>query len=796
MKKLYLLLEGGVAGHLSHLYDNRELTFNEISSILRKAAGGKLVGTEKTDGFNIYLGSRGGLALYARNKGDMAAGGRTIRDLKMRQFAGGDAIKDVYLRAFRSFQKAIDSMRPEEQAAVFGQNGEIFYNTEIQGPGASNVVNYDANVLSIHHGGHKRYIPDTNKVEVVDAEQNSRMLDALLNRFEESGSGTDFSVRRTAVMQLQALSDDRPYEEAIEKLKDAGFSGSMTIGNYLEKGLEEFLRSEMSYFGAQTQKDIKDKILNLPGAKNLRLIYQGMRDEEKTSIRDIIKDGSKILSKIIFPIEDAIHDFSVEMLKGMESAYILDNKAELQRLRKEVQNAIEQISRYGGPGAEEAHEVLKKQLKKLKSHDNINTTVEGFVFQLGDQMYKFTGNFAPINQLLGLFKYGRGTAPAIMSQGSQQLSEGVKMVDSPSPADLYELLSGYESIGVFPGGFKPPHKGHFQAAETMASEVEFPIVIMGGAAKTRPRSINDVPIDFDTAAKIWEIYANDAGVNFYILQAPPGGNPMHIAYDILQNAKPGQRVNMVAGAKDGNRFRGQAEQYKPEGVDLEVDPVPNIIDPDTQKPMSATTFREAIEQGLDITKFIPEKSYGSVNKILQTLGVSQAPGRRNSDTLYEMVVEALGDPRSPAGNVAGQFPEILQNIEGGLSNIPKELMDQLAPMFSDMGRGFVDNLTGQTGEIVGGVAQQATARTMEPLGQFQKQLAQAMEAEAKEKKNKEFQQGQADAVNEISSAGGGAVQGYVGSAKRDEDDEDEEPTIFREDLTEEILNYFLQTIAR
>ena len=231
MKKVFLLLEGGVAGHLSHLYDDRSLSFNDVKSILRKASAGKLEGTEKTDGFNIYLGANMGLALYARNKGDMAAGGRTLRDLKAREFAGGEKIKNVYLQAFRAFQRAVDSMSSEEQVAVFGQNGEIFYNTEIQGPGASNVVNYDANILSIHHGGHKKYVPETNAVEVVDAEQESKVLDALLDRYEQAASGTDFSVRRTAALQLQALSDDRYFEETIERLKAAGFSGNMTIGD-------------------------------------------------------------------------------------------------------------------------------------------------------------------------------------------------------------------------------------------------------------------------------------------------------------------------------------------------------------------------------------------------------------------------------------------------------------------------------------------------------------------------------------------------------------------------------------
>ena len=46
---------GGLAGHMSHLYENPRLTFNKLKEIFQAAAEGEIEGTEKTDGQNLYL---------------------------------------------------------------------------------------------------------------------------------------------------------------------------------------------------------------------------------------------------------------------------------------------------------------------------------------------------------------------------------------------------------------------------------------------------------------------------------------------------------------------------------------------------------------------------------------------------------------------------------------------------------------------------------------------------------------------------------------------------------------------
>ena len=110
------------------------------------------------------------------------------------------------------------------------------------------------------------------------------------------------------------------------------------------------------------------------------------------------------------------------------------------RLRQEVQKAIAAIE---NSNDEKAMEVLQKQMRKLKDIENISTAVEGFVFDYGGSSYKFTGNFAPMNQILGLFRYGRGGSGPLTEEEAEVLD--------------YEVdTSDYKSIALVPGGFKPP----------------------------------------------------------------------------------------------------------------------------------------------------------------------------------------------------------------------------------------------------------------------------------------------------------------------------------------------------
>ena len=101
---------GGAAGHMNHLYDNPELSFDEMFSVMKAASRGRLQGVEKLDGVNVFLGYSGGVAKAARNENDIAKGGMDLRDLLAREFKAGKKMQDVYVNAVKAFEMAVKTL--------------------------------------------------------------------------------------------------------------------------------------------------------------------------------------------------------------------------------------------------------------------------------------------------------------------------------------------------------------------------------------------------------------------------------------------------------------------------------------------------------------------------------------------------------------------------------------------------------------------------------------------------------------------------------------------------------------
>ena len=76
-----------------------------------------------------------------------------------------------------------------------------------------------------------------------------------------------------------------------------------------------------------------------------------------------------------------------------------------QKIRQDVAKALKDLQK---PDNVSKLEKLKIQIEKLEAIGGSSSIVpsEGLVFKYKGNIYKFTGAFAPINQILGSLKFG------------------------------------------------------------------------------------------------------------------------------------------------------------------------------------------------------------------------------------------------------------------------------------------------------------------------------------------------------------------------------------------------------
>jgi hypothetical protein len=403
----FLLREGGVVGHLSHLFDNPELTFAEIKDILTQASDGRLENvSEKLDGMNLVFSWDVGVddLRTARNSGDIKGGGMDAAAIAAKFYDRGN-VGDAFNMAFKVLRDALGSLPMNVKRKIFGPKANIWYSMEIIYTENPNVINYDSNSI-VFHGWP---VFEVNNAVVTRKTDSSGvdLLKTYIDRMQKAVTVKNWRVRGPAILQLKALSDGSVLQAVIEKIslaqQNAGVNDSNTMGEYL-KALMQFKIDKLN-IDPDVAVAVLDRCLGTEGAPNLVQIKKMLPKEDQLIVSTFVKSAPNLLKEFIQPIEDAISDFAIELLKGLHSTLIGDSDVEVMRLRAEVSKAIRAIE---ASGQDIAMEVLHRQMQKLKSLENITAAMEGVVFIYKGNAYKFTGSFSCVNQILGLFKYGRG----------------------------------------------------------------------------------------------------------------------------------------------------------------------------------------------------------------------------------------------------------------------------------------------------------------------------------------------------------------------------------------------------
>jgi hypothetical protein len=567
------------------------------------------------------------------------------------KFGGRGALTDAFVNAFKAFEIAVNQFSDEEKLELFGPDTNIFYNAEVMDPANANVINYDTKTFLIHRAGHAEFDRETGKPvnsEEGFSEKKAAVLQSALEKAQDSMEG-DFKVQVNAIRQLESLGDDIALSQALEGvdrvMSSAGVGDEDTIADYIIKQWRDVIAQEIPELDEAGQQLIIKRVmsdyygalegdgpLKSRGLETRQIVKAIDQPELKEKVVSLIKSYPQYFKKFIFPLESVIHRFAIEILRAVQSAYIVaagGNEKEVARLQALVGKAIDTIQ---GSGSEEAMEIIKAQLEKLSKIEDdgsigdvdlsmISSAAEGIVFDYDGHTYKFTGGFAPANQILGLFKYGRKGIPA-MAEGSRQKGRRKLPTELMGTVDFTMTEGTDDVIAAVAGGFKPPHRGHLEMIQHYANIADRVKLFIGQSARPIRGDKAGRSINAEQSLAIWNQYLSDAGLSDRVDVEIISGSPMKASYSVLEDATPGQTILMGCGEKDTYFSPEALAKYTPEGVKAQAAPCPNLVDPHTKKPYSATAVRDTIKNN-DLeafAKFLPEQSLQSAQEIFQLLG--------------------------------------------------------------------------------------------------------------------------------------------------------------------------------
>ena len=576
---------GGVAGHLNHIHENLDFTIGEIKQVLQAVASAEMDVVEKVDGQNLFFSYDVNTSEIktARNGGDVSRGGMTPEEFAAKW--KGHPAESAFTEGFEAIRRGLARLSPEQLTQIFGTDGKAYVNAEIMFVNNPNIINYGGDYIVLHN---MHIFDEAGKGTVTSRGSFQDLVTAIEDaegELDEENWGT--SGPRTA--QLNNIMESGHYDDLVAALDSLGLSDDSTLGDYVEEQLRTGIVGNLPIPVHKQEQLIKRIIgfgngLKTSDVPDLRKIKDDLSKEVKKQVSSLATkaNAQKTISRIIAPVEKAISDFAVEVLRGLKSFFVGDHDAEIVRMRGELESSIEILAGATGLDAEKMGELLEKQLSKLGNIENVASTMEGVVFEypLGSEvLYKLTGAFAMVNQIVGRAR--RTTPKESVEEGKLPRLWRV----------LNESTKPGETVAVIPGAFKPPHLGHVKMVEHYSDIADKVIVVIStpmapvpkrlksgklskAKLKTRKRFIGNKEVTPQMASAMWSAIASHIPNLEVRISSQP--SPISVAYDMIGPSSPfapGTRVILGASEKGGDiaRFTSALSKASP---DLDVpDPI-------------------------------------------------------------------------------------------------------------------------------------------------------------------------------------------------------------------------------
>ena len=397
---------------MSHPYEDLDMKFSEMKEMINIALNGEISKqevSEKVDGQNLFASIINGQIRFARNKTQMKNSGAqsmTIRDVE-KKWADRPAISQAFTEAAYEMQNVFSSMDGKGLDSVF-KNGKNWINFEVIWNVNKNVLDYDRDVIVFHN------------VQISDEDGSTKGSDpvaqkklfSMVNKFKETKRT---AINPPAALYIRGTEDFSARKKYFDsKLSTFMAKQKMKYANTMADWLRKYWSNRISElengFNHKISKSVKDKIIN-------RLVYNdksyGLPQIRKDigfeplfkNIDDLSKNSIYINKEQTKQLEYLFLELGTEVLQNVEKFLTANPDKTVQELRSDISKQIRTLR--ASNNIEDLAK-MREQLKRVQAIGGFDKIVpsEGVVFKWHGKTYKLTGLYAPINQLMGIGRFG------------------------------------------------------------------------------------------------------------------------------------------------------------------------------------------------------------------------------------------------------------------------------------------------------------------------------------------------------------------------------------------------------
>lgn len=391
-----LVVEGGLAGHMSTPIDFPEFTGDDLKEMVDSLFSGKIEHMkEKLDGTNLnaYRNPEGD-TVFIRNGSDLNSekGGMSIEDIAVR-YAGKPGVADNFIRAAKTISEVFGKIpvgwfNPEP-------GKKIVVNCECITAGKTNVVIYSSDRVAFH--GTSEYTLTDKGWQLTGATEGiPNEIAKAAEGVKNTDSRPDLIIK--SVEQGKRLAE--MFDRQIDKLfSDEGLNTTATIDEWKHKRFlditPEWLDPEDVYMRwFYGDKSVGLNILKKKYSEHLSELKQ----LDQKGYKEIVKSVIRPLDTLILKIGNTL----IECLDGLSNS---QNSSEVsQRMKDDLNKLVADIKK---DATSDELEKLETQIERLNELDNVINAAEGVVFTYKGHLMKLTGSFAALNQIMGLRKFSR-----------------------------------------------------------------------------------------------------------------------------------------------------------------------------------------------------------------------------------------------------------------------------------------------------------------------------------------------------------------------------------------------------